>query len=388
MNDVLKNAIELLKILEQHNHEAYIVGGFVRDYLCDIESYDVDITTSASVDEVEALFEESKKTGSDFGTITVYKGEYSYEITTFRLEQDYKDHRKPSVVEYTTEVKNDVVRRDFTMNALLMDKDLHIIDYFSGKEDISNKVIKTIGDPDTRFTEDALRMLRAFRFVSKLGFVVEEETLESIKKNAHLIEHLSSDRILGELKKILSNPYKKEAISYMEECGVLDYLLGLKKGLEILLNKEQYSVIEALCLCYNVGDLSRYSFTRNEKHLFELAGMISEVTKEDEFNMFILFSRKLDVCLLANKINVLQGYKDQSDLIRDLDQNLVVKDVCDLKFKGQDILALTNLKKRSIIAQVIDQILYHVLMGNMKNDYDEIKEFAIGYINQMQEKGE
>ena len=168
-NTLFEQAKPLLEQLEHHGYQAYYVGGCVRDYLMERPIHDIDITTSATPDEVEALFDKTIPVGKEHGTINVvYQGE-NYEITTFRAEAEYTDHRRPSEVYFVRELYEDVKRRDFTMNALAMDTDYQLHDYFNGRADIQHKLIRTVGEAQERFDEDALRILRGLRFQAQLG---------------------------------------------------------------------------------------------------------------------------------------------------------------------------------------------------------------------------
>ena len=173
---------EILSTLEEGGYDAYIVGGCVRDMLMKRQFHDYDITTSASPEQVTELFGDKKviPTGIQHGTVTVISGGIPFEITTFRVDGEYSDSRRPDKVIYTSDLREDLARRDFTMNAIAMDLRGDIYDPFSGEEDIRRGVIRCVGDPEKRFTEDALRILRAVRFASQLGFSIESKTSEAL----------------------------------------------------------------------------------------------------------------------------------------------------------------------------------------------------------------
>ena len=190
MEKHFEKAKEILVSLKAHGYDAYFVGGVVRDYLLGISSTDIDITTNATPEEVASIFKHVKQTGVKYGTVTVLLDDTKAEVTTFRSDGLYVDKRRPEEVTFSEDVKQDVTRRDFTMNAILMDENEQLYDYVSGQAAIAEKRIETIGDPITRFQEDALRMLRAFRFVSKLGFDIDpvtQEAITSLKENIQTI---------------------------------------------------------------------------------------------------------------------------------------------------------------------------------------------------------
>ncbi|MCL2619039.1 MAG: polynucleotide adenylyltransferase, partial [Defluviitaleaceae bacterium] len=186
---------ELVDRLNCAGYEAYAVGGCVRDTLMGREPKDYDITTSATPTQVAAVFPRVAATGIEHGTVTVLLGAQAYEVTTFRLDGEYLDSRRPSSVTFTTSLEDDLSRRDFTMNAVAFHPDRGYIDPFGGAGDIAAGCIRCVGDPSQRFGEDALRMLRAVRFSAQLGFAVEAATLEAIGRQAHTIANVSAERI-------------------------------------------------------------------------------------------------------------------------------------------------------------------------------------------------
>lgn len=215
----------ILKKINNHGYEAYVVGGAVRNYLLGKDIADFDVTTNALPDYIEKLFEKTIPTGKKFGTITVLHDNNSYEITTFRSDGVYSDGRRPDSVSFSKELKEDLKRRDFTINAMCMDYDENIIDYFGGKEDLKNGIIKCIGNPDERFNEDALRMIRAVRFMTQLRFTIDEETRLSIIKNSHFIKAISIERIHDELNKILLSEKPSRGIRMLVNTGLMDYII-------------------------------------------------------------------------------------------------------------------------------------------------------------------
>lgn len=210
----------ILQTLNQHGFEAYIVGGCVRDSLLDIVPKDWDITTSAKPEEAKALFAHTFDTGIQHGTITVVLDHENYEITTYRIEGEYEDCRRPEYVEFTSDLREDLLRRDFTMNAIAYHPEEGFQDLFGGQEDIQNKIIRGVGIPAKRFQEDALRMLRCVRFAVQLGFDVEPETKVALEENVALIQKISVERIKDELEKTWTGSHM-EQLSLLWESGLL-----------------------------------------------------------------------------------------------------------------------------------------------------------------------
>lgn len=213
----------LLQTLCQNGYEAYIVGGCVRDCILGRTPQDWDITTSALPEQTKALFAHTFDTGIQHGTITVVLHQTNYEITTYRIDGAYEDNRHPSSVQFTPNLKEDLLRRDFTMNAIAYHPDIGFQDPFGGRADIAQGCIRGVGEPAKRFQEDALRMLRCVRFAAQLGFCVETATYTALQQNAALIAHISAERILTELTKLWISPFS-DRLPLLLESGLLPYI--------------------------------------------------------------------------------------------------------------------------------------------------------------------
>lgn len=197
------NVKNILSTITSNGYEAYVVGGAVRDFLLGREVSDYDITTNALPEQIKGMFQKTIDTGLKHGTVTVVENGAVVEITTYRIDGVYEDHRRPKTVKFSKDLKSDLSRRDFTINALACDENGNITDYFDGIGDIERKLIRTVGEADKRFDEDALRMLRAIRFACTTGFAIDEEILRSIEKKSGLILYVSGERIKQEMDKAL-----------------------------------------------------------------------------------------------------------------------------------------------------------------------------------------
>ncbi|NMA87201.1 MAG: CCA tRNA nucleotidyltransferase [Tissierellia bacterium] len=217
----------IINILEENNFEAYIVGGALRDILLDKEPKDYDIGTNALPEEIERIFCGFKpiSVGKKFGTIVVPQKEGDIEVTTFRKDGDYIDGRRPEWVIYSNNIIEDLSRRDFTINAMAYSEKVGLIDPFRGKIDLEKQIIKTVGNPEERFQEDYLRILRAVRFSTELGFVIEENTFNAGKKYSKYISNISQERIREEFFKILVSDTPSQGIRILEEIGALKIIL-------------------------------------------------------------------------------------------------------------------------------------------------------------------
>lgn len=218
------NVQYILEQLHKAGFEAYIVGGCVRDMILGIEPYDYDMTTSAEPDQVKALFDRTIDTGIEHGTVTVMMDDEGYEVTTYRLDGVYTDHRRPDSVDFTKSLTEDLKRRDFTINAMAYNPDEGVVDLFNGQEDLKAGVIRCVGKATERFTEDALRMLRAIRFAARFGFVIEAETEAAIRDLHGLIANVSAERIQVELTKTLCSKHP-EYMDKLVTFGLIDDLI-------------------------------------------------------------------------------------------------------------------------------------------------------------------
>lgn len=223
---MFQKAAKVVRRLRNAGFEAYFVGGSVRDLVRGIEPREYDIVTSAKPEHVRRLFPRTYAVGESFGVIIVLEEGEKYEVATFRTEEDYVDGRRPGRVELAASAEEDVKRRDFTVNGLLMDPESgRILDFVGGREDIEKKLIRTIGDPDARFSEDHLRMLRAVRFAANLGFEIEPGTMGSIKGKAPSILRISAERIREELTKVLTGCDARRGMELLDSSGLLKLLL-------------------------------------------------------------------------------------------------------------------------------------------------------------------
>jgi putative nucleotidyltransferase with HDIG domain len=212
----------VMKKVIDNGGEIYVVGGAVRDWLLKREIKDWDFATNLTPEKMKEIFPKNSFCENKFGTFSVIsKDREIFEITTYRSEKDYSDKRHPDVVEWGKTLDEDVERRDFTINAMAMDIYGKVIDLNNGQEDLNNRLVRTVGNPDDRFTEDALRMMRAIRIAAQIGFLIEEKTFESIQKNAHLINEIANERIRDELFKIMLCKKPGDGMRLLKNSGLL-----------------------------------------------------------------------------------------------------------------------------------------------------------------------
>lgn len=259
--EIPKNAETILHILENAGYEAYVVGGCVRDSILGRNPDDWDITTSAKPEQVKALFHRTVDTGLQHGTVTVLMEKESYEVTTYRVDGEYEDGRHPKEVTFTASLEEDLKRRDFTINAMAYNPSRGLVDLFGGMEDIDKKIIRCVGDPLERFTEDALRIMRAVRFSAQLGFTIEEETRKALKVLAPNLKHVSAERIQVELVKLLTSPHP-DYLRVAYEAGITaEFLPEFDACMETPQNTPHH--------CYTVGEhiLHSLCYVRSDRVL-------------------------------------------------------------------------------------------------------------------------
>ena len=243
-----ENANRIIHTLQNAGYEAYIVGGCVRDAVLNKEPDDWDITTSAKPMEVKKLFNRTIDTGLRHGTVTVMFGKDGYEVTTYRVDGKYEDHRRPNSVTFTSSLIEDTKRRDFTINAMAYNDEEGIVDHFHGVEDLDKHIIRCVGEPKERFDEDALRILRALRFSAQLDFDIDERTEEAVKNQAKFLEDISAERIQVELTKLLMSDHPERLITAYE-LGVSKVILP---EFDAMMETPQVNKHHA----YNVGEHS------------------------------------------------------------------------------------------------------------------------------------
>jgi tRNA nucleotidyltransferase (CCA-adding enzyme) len=235
IRDIPKEIIEIYNKVKNADHEIYFVGGCVRDLFLKNLIKDWDFATSAKPEEILKIFPDGFY-DNKFGTvgipIEINKEQQVVEITTYRTEREYKDHRHPTIIEWGKSIEEDLARRDFTINAIAMDlvlddkeSPLSFIDPYNGRTDVENKLIKAVGNPEERFTEDALRLMRAIRFSTQLSFKIEDKTWEEIKNNSNLITKIAAERISDEFFKILASNFPHEGVVLLKESGLLNFII-------------------------------------------------------------------------------------------------------------------------------------------------------------------
>ena len=359
---MLNSALKLLKEIDGKGFESYIVGGFVRDYLLGIESNDIDICTNATPKDIKEIFKDKCLPGDDYGSITVVIKNINYEITTFRKDIDYSDNRHPNEIKYIDSLEEDLLRRDFTINTICMDKDGYIIDHLGGKKDLDSKIIKTVGNSVDKFSEDSLRILRAIRFATILDFNLDEETYDAIKKTKELLSNLSYERKKEELDKIFTSPNFRKGIRLLIDLG-LDKELKIPNLYKVLDSDVTSSV--GIWSILNVGDI--YPFNRNE---LDLIDNVNRVVELDNLNPSVLYKYGLYVNSVAGKIK-----KEDIKKITEEYNNLIIKSRKEINITAEEIMAILNREPGEYLKEIFDDIEEEILYNRLENDKISISHY-------------
>ena len=372
-NNKFKDAINILKTFNKNGFEAYFVGGCVRDFLLDKNFSDIDITTNALPEQVKNIFRKSIDTGIQHGTVTILVNGESYEVTTFRKEDEYVNHRAPDKVEFVSDLKEDLDRRDFTINAMALDYKGKLFDFHNGKADLNNKIIKTVNDPNERFFEDALRMLRAFRFSSRLGFNIDSNTLVAIKRNAKLIEYVSIERIVNEFRKLLEGKGNINSMQLMLNSMLNSYIPFLK-DIEVIEDFSEYTFCQSLYILLKMNnisfdDLKSLKLSNKELKQIKEYEKINTDFKNDIQLELILYKYNIeDVRFICSYFK----YEDESEIEK---IKLPITSFNDIDIKSEEIIAFINRKPGPWIKEIIVLLEYEILLNGLVNNKKNILDF-------------
>ncbi len=371
------SAKKVLEKLINKGFEAYIVGGYVRDKLLGLEAYDIDITTSATPDEIKEIFNVVDN-GSKYQSLTIVEGAYSFEITTFRKDISYDDHRHPSTVIAKT-LDEDLVRRDFTINALALDINGNIIDKHNGLEDLSNKIIRCIGDPIKRFDEDALRILRAIYLCSKLGFTIEKNTMDAIYDKADLVKDLSAMRKRIELFKMIKYNTSNSYIDIMIKTHIVDFYKPVKKALYYLYNNE--IVLNDNILVLAIGARLNKGIDNSLEFDNEIKSLLKEMLIIDPMNPITFMDKSFEAIRLSNDVNRILK-REYIDNLVDYYNALPIKGAKGLMVTSYDLMEVIE---PSMISDMKQKIMNGILNGNIKNNKEDIIKYVIEEKKKMDE---
>ena len=347
-----KNIKKILETLENEGYQAYLVGGYVRDYLLGVTSFDVDIATDALPKDIHRIFNSSK---NNYGSVNIKIDKLNVDITTFRKDLNYVN-RRPSKVVYINNLKDDLERRDFTINAICMNKDGKIIDLLNGCKDLDRRTIKMIGDIDVKLKEDPLRIMRAIRFACILDFKIEDELYEKIKEYSYLVGDLSKERIKNELDKILISKNYKYGLELMKDTRISE-VLGI--------NYDDINYVDDLLGMWAQVKVLNIPFTNVEKgNIIK----ITEVLEIGKIDNEVLYKYGLYISTIAGKILNIKNTK-----ISKMYNKLPIKSREDISINSKDIINMFG--NGEIVGKIYKLLEEEILNNRLKNKKSEILKY-------------
>lgn len=359
-----------LNILNNSGNSAYIVGGAVRNYLLNSKINDYDITTSATPNTIKILFSDYNQyvTGEKHGTVVVLIGKYKIDITTFRKDGEYIDNRHPRSVEYTNDLFEDLKRRDFTINAMCIDINNNLIDLFDGSKDLDNKIIRAIGKPDNRFKEDALRILRAIKFASRLNFTIEDKTRDAIFNNKDLLKNIAMERKKDEFLSILSSSNKAKYIN--EYLDVFNTFIPIVKVDNTINNfLDPYYSLAYLLKDLKKINLKDFKYSKHEINLINALIEASRINISNDYDFISCLSNMYEIEIL-NYLSQLYNL-DLSNRYSTLKPYIC--DINSLKITGEELMKYGY--KDKAIKEIKLKIIEEIKNQRLLNTNETIKEY-------------
>ncbi len=386
---------KIIERLEDAGHEAYIVGGSLRDILLGREPSDFDVTTSALPEETLSLFSDMKTipTGLHHGTVTVLSSGEPVEITTFRTDGEYLDSRHPESVSFTRNIEEDLARRDFTVNAIAYNKKRGFVDPFGGSEDIKKGILRAVGDAETRFSEDALRIMRALRFSAQLGFSIEENTKKALVTKSEGLSNISRERIGVEMGKLVASKNAKEPLEFMFESGISKHVFGgyipSPHLLSVIKNTAPDTISRFSCLLWECEIESakkilselRYSNSLRSAIISVLSSKTEKIPEDDiALRRFIIkFGENAEAA--ADVREAISGGSSLScDAIKKIRATGFCTKISDLAVSGNDLISIGFCGKD--IGKTLALLFEEVTVDPSKNN----KEYLIKYARMLNNK--
>ena len=360
MNKIEEKALTILNILSDNHHEAYIVGGYVRDKLLNRKSNDIDICTSATPKQIMELFPNTSS--PCYGSVNIVYKNTNFDITTFRKDIKYEDNRTPIKIKYIKSIKKDLLRRDFTINTLCIDKKGKIHDYLNATPDLNNCLIKTVGNPKYRLKEDALRILRAVRFATILDFEIEEKTKHYLKEYAYLLKNLSYQRKKQELDIIFMSINKEKGIKLLIDLGIDEYL-DIPNLKEII----PCSDLSGIWAQLNVDNL--YPFTKVEKKGIEKIRNLLSLNIHDKYN---IYKYGLYISTVAYQIK-----EENISNLNEIYNQLPIHERKDIEIDGEEIANLLSKKSGDYLKKILEDIEKQIILGNIPNQKSSLEKYIL-----------
>lgn len=390
MPSEFQEALPVLEKIKEAGFEAYFVGGSVRDALLNRPIHDVDIASSAYPEEIKTIFPRTVDVGIEHGTVLVLEGQGEYEITTFRTEDVYVDYRRPSQVSFVRSLEEDLKRRDFTINALALNQEGEIVDLFNGLADMKNRTLRAVGVAAERFNEDALRIMRGFRFQAGLDFDLEDLTFQAMADCAPLLEKISVERIFIEFDKLLMSPFWRKGLESLIKAAAYDFLPDMKHSAEALqelldgLEEDfQFSSSEqawaALLLALKVKDVRKFLKhwkTSNDfqKRVNQLVA-VYEIRQERSLSKRDCYQYDLDLILQAESLRQAAGLPVEFEAIEATHAALTIHDKHEIVVTGGHLIRDYGFKPGPELGQILTKIEWAIVDGELANSKEEIMNF-------------
>lgn len=354
---MMMEPLDYLRHLEAEGFTCYIVGGYTRNKLLGLTSTDIDIATSARPEDIAKIFKTSNK--DNLGSINIKDANWNIDITTYRKEASYLD-RHPRVVEYIENIDEDLQRRDFTMNAICLRSDGSIYDPLDGAKDLADGVIRVIGDVDTKFRDDPLRMLRALRMSIIYDFTIEKEALEYIISHKNMIKNLSYERKRLEMDKILSSGKAAEGLNYLASIDILD-------SLDIKV--KDYHKVGDILGSWAQLEYRGYTFSKQEeRHLINIRNLLDRSSiGADELYTYGLYD-----CTVAAEILGIPKERIQS-----IYKSMPIHEGKELVLNGNEIMNISGQRSGTLIKEIKKDLIRQVLSGNLPNNESELSNYIL-----------
>lgn len=391
MPSEFQKALPILKKIKDAGFQAYFVGGGVRDILLDRPIHDVDIATSSYPQETKTIFERTVDIGIEHGTVLVLENGGEYEITTFRTEDVYVDYRRPSQVSFVRSLEEDLKRRDFTVNALALDETGQIIDAFTGLEDIKNKELRAVGKAEERFEEDALRIMRGFRFSATLDFSIEKETFVAMCSHAPLLEKISVERSFIEFDKLLIADKWKRGLRLLINAKAHLYLPGLANKESELRNvllevaddfiySNSPQAWANLILTLQVESPKEFLKSWKTSNDFQkiVTKMINlyQIRLSSSYNKSTIYKYGKDLAYLCENLREAKGLEAEYNLIDEFDKELIIHDKHEICVNGGTLIKEFGMKPGPQLGSLLKKIEIAIVEGSLANQKADILAFV------------
>ena len=355
-----ETALKVLKKINSNGYQAYLVGGYPRDIYIGRDSMDFDICTSATPKELKNIFGNTMLPSEQYGSVTLMVHNIRFEITTFRKDIKYLNNRKPIEIEYVSSLIDDLKRRDFTMNTMCIDSNGTLIDLLNGKDDINDRIIRTVGSANMKIYEDSLRILRAVRFATTLNFDLDEDLKEAIIRHKDLLKSLSYYRKKEELDKIFSSTNSAYGIKLIKE-------LELAESLELSNLDNLIPTTYLIGIWAQLDVLDKYSFNNTEK---ESINSINELMNKDILDYNNLYSYGLYISTIVGEIKGID-----KKLINEKYNSLYIHNKTEIKIEAKEICELLNRRPGKFLKEIFDDLEYKLVNKLINNDKETLKQY-------------